>query len=414
MDRKTSNTLAYVMWLLPLSFFTYQFILRLFPSLIMQQILIKFQVDATAFGILASVYYYGYAGFQIPVAVLLDRYKPRYVIFTSVLMCSLATLTFSITDNWYLLLLSRLLVGSSSAVAFLGVSKIVTLWFKPESYAKIIGFSFTIGLTGAIYGGMPTNILIEQMGWQKVGYILAFVAFVISVLILLFLRTPKTIEDSQKESGLKISDFKNLMRSKTIWLLGASSLLMVGSLEGFADIWGVNYLMTAYTMSKSEAAELTSFIFFGMLFGGPVLAFCAKKYGNYNVLIACALLMSVAFSVLLSCKTGLNYTALAVLFWFLGILCCYQVIIFSSGAEIITDVKLLGVTIAFLNSINMLGGSFFHSAIGFIMDKFWSGIIINDVRQYELASYDIALIIIPICSFIGALLLLMIKRNRCC
>ncbi len=49
----SKRILPYAMWVFPLSFFTYQFILRLWPSLmmqqIMQQIMQQFQVDATGF-----------------------------------------------------------------------------------------------------------------------------------------------------------------------------------------------------------------------------------------------------------------------------------------------------------------------------------------------------------------------------
>ena len=64
--------LPFLMWSLPLAFFAYQFILRLWPSLMMQQIMQQFSIDATAFGLLASAYYYGYSTMQIPIAFALN------------------------------------------------------------------------------------------------------------------------------------------------------------------------------------------------------------------------------------------------------------------------------------------------------------------------------------------------------
>ena len=75
-----SKYLPWLMWVLPLLFFTYQFILRLWPGLMMQSIMTQFSIDATQFGFIAAVYYYGYAGMQIPVAFLLDRFGTRQVI----------------------------------------------------------------------------------------------------------------------------------------------------------------------------------------------------------------------------------------------------------------------------------------------------------------------------------------------
>ncbi len=68
---KKHKCLSFLMWLFPLSFFTYQFILRLWPGLMMQTIMEQFSIDASHFGLLAALYYYGYAGMQITVANLL-------------------------------------------------------------------------------------------------------------------------------------------------------------------------------------------------------------------------------------------------------------------------------------------------------------------------------------------------------
>ena len=176
---------------------------------------------------------------------------------------------------------------------------------------------------------------------------------------------------------------------------------MVGSLEGFADVWGIPYLMTAYQLSKGDAAGLVSLVFFGMLFGGPLLALCSKKFGNYPVITACGLGMALVFAILLSNHTY-NGLLLSCLLFAIGVMCCYQVIVFAAGADLVAPQN-LGVTVAFLNCINMLGGSFFHTSIGKIMDLFWTGTQgANGLKIYDLSTYKYALSIIPICAVVGA------------
>ena len=185
---------------------------------------------------------------------------------------------------------------------------------------------------------------------------------------------------------------------------------MVGSLEGFSDVWGVQYLMHAYSIDKSNAAELISFIFLGMLFGGPILAWCSQKLGNYFVIALSGFGMALAFLLLLT-HTNYNWWYLASLFFVIGLLCCYQVIVFSAGASLVQPAY-LGVTIALLNCINMLGGSFFHTMIGYLMDLLWDGKFdALEIKQYSLVSYQIALSIIPVCAVFGALIVCVI-RNR--
>ncbi|MBY0533424.1 MAG: MFS transporter [Rickettsiaceae bacterium] len=399
--------LPFFMWLWPLLFFAYQFILRLWPGLMMHQIMDQFSIDASHFGLLAAFYYYGYSIMQIPVAILLDRFSARSIIFIFAVLCGLATLTFTYTSNFYLALLSRFLIGVGSAVGFLGVSKVLSEWFPKAQYARMVGFSFTFGLTGAIYGGKPVSILIETYSWKTVALTLAIVSITLGFATYFALCSPQNIKKSIPEEKFKIANFKAILASPSIWFLAFSNLLMVGSLEGFADVWGVPYLMTAYGINKGDAAGLISFIFFGMLFGGPLLALCSKRFGNYSVIGMCGFIMTLTFVLLLQSKTY-NPLMLTCLFFVLGIMCCYQVIVFSAGSSLV-EPKNLGVTIAFLNCINMLGGSFFHTVIGKIMDVFWVGSL-NDsgLRIYDIHAYKYSLSVVPICACLGSIIVVMV------
>lgn len=398
---------AYLMWLLPLSFFAYQFILRLWPSVMMDQIKQQFMVEASGFGFMASLYYWGYAGLQIPIALFIDKAGARKTLFVCSLVCGLATLAFTYTDIWEVALASRFLIGSCSAVGFLGVSKVVSEWFTRAEYSRMIGFSFTFGLLGAIYGAEPLAILVNKYDWQNVALTLALISMLISFLILIFLRSPAHAKDLPAEEKFQIKDFGYIFANPSIWVLAIANLLMVGSLEGFADVWGINFLKAAFGLEKKVAAGLTMFIFIGMLFGGPLLSWFAKFFGNSLVVIFSGIGMALLLIILLNISTY-NAQLLKIAFFALGVLCCYQVLVFAMGSEMVTH-KYLGVTVAFLNCINMLGGSFFHSIIGFEMDFFWDGGM-NEMglREYSLDTYNKALLIIPACSFLGSIMVAII------
>lgn len=405
--------LPFVMWFFPLVFFAYQFILRLWPGLMMPQMMTQFSIDASHFGLIAAFYYYGYSSMQIPAALLLDRFGARYIVGFFAIVCGVATLLFTYTNNWYLACLTRFLVGVGSAAGFLGVSKVVSEWFPKNQYTRMIGFSFTIGLMGAIYGGKPLSLLIEMYHWQKVALALALVSIGVGCSTYFVLRSPTHKKEKMAPESFKLSSFKTLLSSPVIWLLALANLLMVGSLEGFSDAWGVPYLMTAYSISKNDAAQLISFVFFGMLFGGPVLAFCSKQLSHYTLVALCGFGMAGLFAALLM-QENYHWWFLASLFFSLGLLCCYQVLVFAAGSALVKTEQ-LGITIAFLNCINMLGGSFFHTVIGKVMDLYWSGLLSSEhIKLYSLLAYQRALMLIPICAILGALIvcLLGLKSSR--
>lgn len=401
---RLTKYMPFIMWLIPVAFFSYQFILRLWPGLMMQQIMAQFSIDASQFGLIAAFYYYGYASMQIPVAVLLDKFGAKLIIFIFAILCGLATVLFTYSNSLYLACLSRFLVGAGSAVGFLGVSKVISEWFPALQYTRMVGFSFSMGLMGAIYGGKPISLLIETYSWQNIALTLALVSVVIACIALFVLRAPSKQQNHEEHSTpFNLSDLKQILSDPKIWLLAITNLLLVGSLEGFSDVWGVPYLMTAYAISKNNAAQLTSLIFFGMLFGGPILALCSKRLGHYTVISMCGLGMSIAFATLLMTH-HYHLWLLTVLFSCVGVMCCYQVIVFAAGSKLVKPHH-LGITIAFLNCVNMLGGSFFHTLIGLLMNAFWTGSVNADgIKQYSLAAYQSALMLIPVSACVGAVI----------
>lgn len=400
--------LPFFMWFFPLSFFAYQFILRLWPGLMMHQIMDQFSIGASHFGVLAAFYYCGYSGMQIPIAILLDRFGARYVVFVSATFCGIATLMFTYTNNFYLAVLGRFLIGACSATGFLGVSKVVSEWFPKDQYARMIGFSFTLGFMGAIYGGKPISLLIENYEWQNVALTLGVISIIIGFAAYFALRPPQNTKVMASDEQFRIGNLKSILTSRLIWCLALSNFLMAGSLEGLADVWGVAYLATAYNLNRGDAAGIASFIFFGILLGGPLLAWLSKKLSNYTVIAMCGFSTAPAFILLLMNKTY-DALALSCLLFSVGIMCCYQVIMFAVGSELV-ETKNLGTVTAFLNSINMLGGSFFHTVIGKILDLSWSGTLNEDgVKLYDLYAYQYALSTIPICTCLGGTVVLVIS-----
>ncbi len=401
--------MPWIMWCLATLFFAYQFILRLSPGLMMNDIMTKFNVDATDYGYFASMYYYGYAIMQIPIALLLDKCGPRSIISICAFVCAIATLTFVYAGQWYIAVLGRFLIGAASAVGFLGVSKVISMWFDSKDYGKMVAITFSVGLMGAVFGGKPVSTLLDLFGWSEVLFYVALVSVLLGILILIFIRNP--VQYIVKDNDKIINKLKIVCTDYRIIIIALANLLLVGPLEGFADVWGVSYLMKAYEISRQDAASLTSFIFIGMIFGGPILTFIAQKYNAYySIAFLCGLLMSICFVLVIFYKQYFGFYTIMITMFIVGICCCYQVLVFTIGA-LIMPVSLTGVTIAFLNCINMLGGSFFHTVIGRTLDFMWLGQEENDVRVYDLNSYSIAISIIPLFCLVGGLMFLFIRRK---
>lgn len=385
----------WLMWLFPLSFFAFQFILRLFPGLTMNEFIAKYNITTADFGFFASLYYIGYAGLQIPMAFFLDRFGGRVVIAISAFLCAAAVFMATSIDAWWAALVSRFFIGAASVAGFLGVSKIVSTWFPREQYGRMIGLSFSFGLLGAVFGGRPVSLLIDALDWQTVLALSGVVAFVLGILTLLFLRDRCVTTRTSESVPTRLL---TLCRQPSLLCLAFANFFMVGTLEGFADVWGVPFLMEARQITKIGAAGVVSLIPVGMLFGGPLLSYFSEKWdAHYGFTGLCGLLMAgVLFSVIVF-GHQMPYFLLATLMLLLGMLCCYQVLVFAIGAKIV-DPAILSVTVAFLNCVNMMGGSFFHNAIGGIAEFISRTSMSTDPLKF-------ALLVIPVSCLLGVALL---------
>jgi sugar phosphate permease len=416
------------MWSIAVTFFAFQFVLRLFPGLVMPEIMEKFKIGATSFGILSAAYYLGYAGMQIPVGILLDRYSPKFVISGCAFLCGMGTLSFVYSETWYLTLFGRFLIGAGSAGGFLGTAKTIRMNFPERRFTSMIGISFTIGLLGAIYGGKPVGLLMAQIGWTAVLKILAGVSLVLAAATLVLFPSPVPLSANELQKkrehtarslniqapiltifgSFREAIHEMIKNPKILWI-GVAGALLVGPLEGFADIWGVSYLVNVHAFSTTDASLIASSIYFGMLFGGPILSFLSQKLNaHYPITAACALIMAVIFSGILVSDATFSKPLLMFLMSIVGVLCCYQVIVFSLVCELVPS-HLSGLVTSTTNCFNMVAGCVLHFFMGWIMDRQWSGDYENGLRVYGPASYTSAIAIIPITLLFGFMAFLILK-----
>lgn len=396
-----------IMWLLPTLFFAFQFISRLWLGQIADHAMNQLSIDVQQFGYISALYYCGYAGMQIPVAMMLDRFQPRYVISGLIFLFSMAFLTFTLTDNWIVASVARFFIGVGSAAGFLGVSKIISQWFDRKTYAKLIGISVAVGIMGAVYGGGPTYVLVQKYGVNAVAFGIVGIGLLISLAIFLSVRSPEN--HGEKSESLTLGHLKELISSPMIWILGAINLLLVGPLAGFADVWGERYMISFFGFEKEQALQLASFIFIGLIAGSPIMPLVAKKIGDYALIILCGLGIIGTFILIFThCMT--SYQGIALCLFMMGVFSAYQANLISAGLEFVSPV-LMGVTVAFLNSWNMFGGTLFHTVIGTLMSG-GNHTGTQEAHTLSESTYITALSSMPVAALFGIILMCVVMVYR--
>lgn len=389
MGQQRSFFTIWSMWALASFFYAYQYVLRVLPNIMMNDILEKFHIDAALFGQYSGLYYIGYAGMHIPVGILLDRYGPRWILSGCILLTVVGLLPLLYAEHWIYPSLGRLLIGMGSSAAILGVFKIIRLAFAESKFTVMLGFSVTIGLVGALYGGEPVNYLLHSLGAENVLRMIIGVGAILAVLVAIVV--PSFPAEQRYDGWWK--NVKAVLSQPTILMICLLAGLMVGPLEGFADVWGKEYLKSAYRLDDKIAASLPSLIFFGMCFGSPFLSWLAATTKSYfGFIILSAFMMAGGFVLLLTGQ--LTTPLLSVLFMMIGVFCAYQILAIYLASTYVEE-HLVGLTTACANMIIMVFGYVFHSLIGQILQASWDGQMQNGVPIYDPQAYTNALLIIP-------------------
>ncbi len=360
-----SRTLAVIVWLLASIFYAYQYIIRVMPNIMMTDIMDQFDIDAGIFGQFSGVYYIGYSLMHLPLGIMLDRFGPRRIMTICILLTVIGMAPMIYCDHWIMSIIGRLLIGIGSSAAIVGTFKIIRLTFEEKLFSRMLSFSVTIGLLGAIYGGGPIKVIYDAVGYEAIielsmlfGLLLAFLTCFL---------VPEISELPMKHMTIS-SEIKIVLTNPKVIFLAICAGLMVGPLEGFADVWGSAFLKQVYGFDSNISSSMPSIIFVGMCFGAPVLNFIAEKTANYmGVIITSGIIMMLSFIALIF--GDLDQTIISILFVLIGICSAYQILALYKASTYAPN-NMGGLTTAIVNMIIMIFGYAFHSTIGMVVNNY--------------------------------------------
>jgi MFS family permease len=160
-------------WLTGAVFFFYAWVLRVAPSVMVDELMRDFTVGATVLGHLSAAYFYGYAGMQIPVGLLLDRFGPRRLMSIAALACAGGCVLFALSSSLAAATAGRLLIGAAAAFSLVGSMAVAGQWFAANQFAILSGLSMALGMAGGVFGQAPLRLAIQGSDWRTTTLLLA-------------------------------------------------------------------------------------------------------------------------------------------------------------------------------------------------------------------------------------------------
>lgn len=415
-DIAPSKTFYFTAWLicaLGAIYYCYEYLLRIAPSVMTQELMRVYHLTATELGVFSAYYYHAYVPMQIVVGLLMDRYGPRRLLTLACLFCAFGTFLFAGGYSLAIAEVGRFLVGFGSAFAFVGALKLATIWLPPNRFALISGMIMCLGMVGAMVGDILLRTFIDQFGWQFTIYGSAIAGVILTAVLWMVVRDARTVEQRSHHTMRFRELFVGLwcaLKNPQIWLTGFVGLLLYLSLSAFAELWGIQYLEQAHGLSKTEAASANALVFLGWaigsLFWGGVSDFIKLRVLPIIISsIICLIVIGIVLYV-----PNLSLMSLSILLFAFGIFSSAQILIFAIAREAMS-LKIAGTVIALTNTIVMIGGNVFQPVIGKLLDMKWAGTLNDGVRVYSPDSYQFALSVLPIGVFLALVVLFFIRET---
>ncbi|MEH7115246.1 MFS transporter [Neobacillus niacini] len=352
---------------------------RTAPGLITDQLMKDFHVSASVIGLMSSIQFLAYAGFQIPAGLLSDRYGPNRFLIIGTLLTGLGSLLYSVSPNEYVMIFSRFLVGTGDATIFVNLILILNQWFKANEFVRLLGMISLVAGLGSLAATVPFSMWISFSGWRTTFLTIGIILVVFSYVLynVLVSKPEKIFKDDSKGKKMAAREresiwliLRRMFSTRQAWATFLCHFGLVGTYIGFIGSWGVPYGIHVLGLSLSEASQLIMYGLFGAMIGGPFIGWVTSRLNSIKKIYTLIHII-VLSSWLVLFLTGVKppFIVVVVLLFIIG---------FGSGASSLTfavvrqsfPMKEVGVVTGFANMGGFLSAVLLPIVFGYILDLF--------------------------------------------
>ncbi|WP_269855329.1 MFS transporter [Streptomyces sp. RPT161] len=236
----------------------------------------RFHISASELSTFSILQVLVYAGMQIPVGMLVDRFGTKKVLTVGVVLLTAGQLGFALSHSYAMALGSRAVLGCGDAMTFISVLRLGSRWFPARRGPLIAQGAALFGMAGNLVSTILLARLLHSAGWTPTFVGTALGGALVLVLIVLFMKdhpegyeplptgprprgaVRRQLADAWREPGTRLG----------LWVHFTTQF----SAMVFLLLWGMPFLVEGQGLSRGAAGSLLTLVVlsnmvFGMVFG---------------------------------------------------------------------------------------------------------------------------------------------------
>ena len=266
----------------------------------------RFGITAATLATFSVLQLLVYAGLQVPVGVLIDRYGSKRLIVVGSLVMAGAQVMFAVATTLPLAYAARAVLGVGDALTFISVMRLVPAWFPAQRNAKVTTTTGPLNQLGFVVSAVGFASVLAAMGWTPSFLFAAAVSIATAALALVLLRDSplprpppvpfraalaiagRGVREAWAEPGTRLGFWAGFMSLFPSMMFGV--------------MWGYPFLTVGQGLSAGTAGALMLALSLSGLVYGVGLGSVLARYPYYRSLIGVGLvgLVMVIWAAVLS------------------------------------------------------------------------------------------------------------------
>jgi predicted MFS family arabinose efflux permease/predicted transcriptional regulator len=258
------------------------FLFRTINASISPTLASDFGLGAAETGLLASVYFLVFAGAQIPIGVLLDRYGPRLVQSVLLVIAVGGATLFGNANSFAELLVGRAMIGLGVAASLMAGLKAIVVWFPRDQVAFVNGGMIMLGSLGAVTATAPTDWLLNWIGWRSLFEVLTIATLATAGLI--YFAVPKSDGSSKGSvaSGKPLT-LRSIFLDPRFLRIAPLSATCIGSSWAMHSLWAASWLTDVEGFDRQGVIRQLFTMAIGISLGALLLGTLAHRLRKRGV-----------------------------------------------------------------------------------------------------------------------------------
>lgn len=234
----------------------------------------RFDIGAAQLSSFVMLQLLVYAGMQIPVGLLVDRFGPRRVLTAGAVVLTLAQTGFAFAETYPAALVARLFVGLGDAMTFICVLRLVNSWFGSRRIPLVTQLTGVLGQSGAIIAAAPMTVALGALGWTGAYLTAASMGVVLVVALLVLVHDAPGVRSRQgaplRPAEVRASLAASWQHPGTrlgFWMHFSTQF----SATTLGMLWGYPFFVRGEGRSEAAAGLLLTVMVVAVMSAGPVL-----------------------------------------------------------------------------------------------------------------------------------------------